>query len=304
MEDTAVHTVLITGISGSIGQYISTYLSQKGFIVKGLTQSKKHLSESVFYWNVNEQLIDKRALKNVDCLIHLAGANVADSRWSPARKKEIVDSRVNSSLFLARTFKETNTKLKVLIGTSGTGYYGSITSQRIFKEVDEAGVDFLGECCLLWEKSYQAFNEIADRIVILRLPTVLCKNDGALQKIVPIVKLGLASPIGSGNQYMPLVCMDDLMNLYEFIILNPQLQGTFNANSPCHVTNKQLMVGIAKVLHKPFIMPAVPAFLLKVIYGEFASVLLEGSRVSSNKLINSGFTFSHNTLESMLKSVL
>ena len=120
---------------------------------------------------------------------------------------------------------------------------------------------------------------------------------------MPIVKLGLASPLGSGNQYIPLVSMDDLLNLYEFIILNPQLTGTFNANAPCHVTNKQLMFGLAKILDKPFIMPAVPAFILKIIYGEFASVLLEGSRVSSNKLIDSGFTFSHDKLESMLESV-
>jgi uncharacterized protein len=304
MEDTAVHTVLITGYSGLIGQYISTYLSQKGFIVKGLTQNKKQLSESVFYWNVNEQLIDKRALENVDCIIHLAGLNIAGKRWTSKRKKDIIDSRVNSSLFLARVLKETNIKLKALIGTSATGYYGSITSQKIFREEDDAGMDFLGECCLLWEKSYHAFNEIADRIVILRLPTVLSKNDGALQKIVPIVKRGLASPLGSGNQYMPLVCMNDLMNLYEFILSNPQLAGIYNANAPCHVTNKQLMVGMASVLHKPFIMPAVPTFFLKVIYGEFASVLIEGSRVSSSKLIDSGFKFSHATLESMLKSVL
>ena len=304
MKNTTSHTVLITGYSGLIAKQISTYLVQKGFIVKGLTQNKKQLSESVFYWNVNEQLIDKRALENVDYIIHLAGAGIADKRWTTKRKKEIIDSRVNSSLFLAKSLKETNTKIKALIGTSAIGYYGAVTSDKIFTEADDSGIDFLGTCCLQWEKSYQAFNELTDRMVILRLPTVLSKNGGALQKIVPIVKLGLASPLGNGRQYMPIVSMDDLVKLYEFVLKNTHIEGTFNANAPCDITNKELMMGLATSLHKPFFMPSVPAFILKALYGELACVLLKGSRVSSDKLTREGFIFSHTTLESILKSVL
>lgn len=304
MKNTSDHTVLITGYSGLIAKHVSTYLVQKGFIVKGLTQNKTQLSESIFYWNVKEQLIDKRALENIDYIIHLAGAGIADKRWTTKRKKEIIDSRINSALFLAKSLKETNTKIKALIGTSAVGYYGAVTDEKIFTETDDSGIDFLGTCCLKWEKSYQAFSELTDRMVILRLPTVLSKNGGALQKIVPIVNLGLASALGNGKQYMPIVCMADLVKLYEFALINTDIEGTYNANAPCDITNKELMMGLADILHKPFFMPSVPAFVLKAIYGELACVLLKGSRVSSNKLAKEGFTFSHTTLESMLKSVL
>ncbi len=302
MKASTIHTVLITGYSGLLARHISTYLSKKGFLIKGLTQNKKHLSESVFYWNVNEKQIDKRAIENIDYIIHLAGTGIVDKRWNTKRKKEIIDSRVNSSLFLAQSLKEKNTKIKALIGTSAIGYYGAITSEKVFTEKDNAGKDFLGECCFQWEKSYQAFNEFTDRVIILRLPTVLSKDGGALQKITPIVKLGLASPLGSGKQYMPIVGIDDLVRLYEFTIRNTDLEGTFNANSPYDITNKDLMIGLANILNKPFFMPSVPSFILKAIYGELACVLLEGSRVSSDKIRNEGFTFTHTSLESMLQN--
>ncbi len=299
-----VDTVLITGYSGLVANHLSNHLIKEGFIVKGLTQNKAQLSQSVFYWNVNKQIIDERALENVNYVIHLAGAGIADKRWTVERKKEIIDSRVQSTLFLAQSFNKANIKIKALIGTSAIGYYGAVTSEKTFTENDPAGKDFISNCCVQWEKSYQAFKHLTDRIVILRLPTVLSENGGALQKILPIVKLGLASPIGNGKQFMPLICMDDLVKLYEFAITSHDLYGTFNANAPLSVTNKDFMTGLAKALHKPYFMPNTPSIILKALYGELACVLLYGSRVNSSKILSAGFSFSYPTLDDMLKRIL
>ena len=298
------HTVLITGYSGLIAKHLSNHLTREGFIVKGLTQNKAQLSQSVFYWNVSEKIIDEHALENVDYVIHLAGSGIADKRWTIERKKEIIESRVQSTLFLAQSFRKANLKIKALIGTSAIGYYGAISSEKIFTENDAAGNDFISDCCVQWEKSYQAFNYLTDRTVILRLPTVLSETGGALHKILPFVKFGLASPIGSGKQFMPLICIEDLVKLYEFAITSHDLYGTFNANAPLSVTNKDFMSGLAKALNKSFFLPNTPSIILKLLYGELACVLLYGSRVNSSKIITAGFSFSYPTLDGMLRRIL
>ena len=271
-------------------------------MVKGLTQNKQQLSSTVFYWNIKQNYIDPKVFDNLDYVIHLAGSGIADKRWTDARKKEIVDSRVESTLFLAESLRQSQVKIKALVGASAIGYYGTVTTDKIFSENDLPATDFLGDCCRQWENAYNEFNEVADRTVILRLSTVIAKDGGALQKIIPLVKAGISSPLGSGSQYMPLIHIDDLCRMFEFA-LQSNCNGAYNAACPQHINNRQLMKSLAQALHKPFFLPAVPAFMMHLVYGELAALLLQGSRVSADKITGEGFTFTYPNLKKICKEL-
>ncbi|MEO8759434.1 MAG: TIGR01777 family oxidoreductase [Bacteroidia bacterium] len=290
-------TILITGYGGFVAKHLSAHLVKHGYLVKGLSHNKTKLSKNVFYWNVEENYIDEKSLENVDYLIHLAGAGIADKRWTDKRKKEIIDSRVKSAELLASTLRHKNIKLKGLIGISAIGYYGAVTTDKIFTETDLPGTDFLAECCVKWENAYNLFNDVVERKTILRLGTVVGKDGGALKKLMPLTNFGLASSLGSGKQIMPFINVKDLSALVEFCIAKQNINGIFNAVAPQQPNNNEFMKTLASSLHKPFIMPAVPAFLMKLILGEMAVMLLEGSRVSNDKIIAEGFTFSSPTIK-------
>jgi len=290
-------TILITGYGGFLAKHVSQYLLQQGYIVKGLSHNKKKQVNNVFYWNITENYIDERAFESVDYIIHLAGAGIADKRWTTKRKKEIIDSRVKSAELLATTLKKKNIQLKGLIGVSAIGYYGAITSDKPFTETDLPGNDFLADCCVQWENSYNLFTEVAERKIILRLGTVISKDGGALKRLIPLTNLGLASPLGNGKQNMPFIHIKDLVALFGFCISTSTMAGIYNAVATEQVNNKAFMRELAASFHKAFVVPAVPAFMLKIILGEMAVMLLQGSEISNEKLLKTGFTFSFPTIE-------
>ncbi len=290
-------TILITGYGGFLARHVSKHLLQQGYLVKGLSHNKQKKSSNIYYWNVEENKIDEQALENVDYIVHLAGAGIADKRWTDKRKQEIIDSRVKSATLLATTLKKRNQKIKGLIGVSGVGYYGAVTNDKIFTENDFPGNDFLADCCVQWENSYNQFADIAERTAILRLGIVIGKDGGALKKLIPTTNLGLASPLGNGKQYMPFIHVKDLCALFRFCLANKNINGIFNAVASEKITNKQFMKHLATSLHKPFLIPGIPKFLLKLILGEMAVMLLEGSQVSNEKIISMGFQFSFPTIE-------
>jgi len=290
-------TILITGYGGFVAKHVSTYLLQQGYLVKGLSHNKKKQSAAVFYWNTAENYIDEKALQNVDYIIHLAGAGIADKRWTDKRKKEIIDSRVKSAELLASTLTKNKIKLKGLIGISAIGYYGAFTSDKVFTETDLPGNDFLADCCVQWENTYKLFDEVVERKTILRLGTVIGKDGGALKKLMPLVAFCLASPLGTGKQIMPFIHVKDLCALLGFCIKNENINGIFNAVAAEQPSNKAFMKTLAESLHKPFIMPAVPAFLLKLILGEMSVILLQGSKVSNEKITTPGFNFAFPTIK-------
>lgn len=296
-------TVLITGASGAIARALSKKL-ENNYSIRFLTRKKE--AENEFEWDLETLIIDEKAFENVSHIIHLAGANISEKRWTEDRKEELISSRVDSAKLILNTLKKKNLKLKSFISASGINYYGTKTTNKIFTENDAPGNDFLSEVVVVWEKAADEFkeNDIAERVVKIRTAVVFSKKDGALAKMMTPIKFGVGSPIGSGKQYMPWIHIDDICSIYEFALKNSEIEGAFNATAPQHTTNENLTKYIAKILKKPLFMPNVPSFILKLIFGELSSVLLEGSRASSEKIQKAGFEFKFPDLEVALEDLL
>ncbi len=292
-------SILVTGGTGLIGSNLCKILKSKGHTVSILSRSKAK-KPNVFNWNIEENYIDKEAVINSDYIIHLAGAGIADKRWTSERKKVLIDSRVKSTNLLFQKVTALNPKLKGFISASGVGYYGALTSEKIFDEQSAPSNDFLSEICILWEKEATKFNSLNIRTVIFRTGVVFSKQGGALEKILKPVKLNVGAALGTGKQYMPWIAIEDLCNMYVSAIENTELNGIYNAVAPEHITNKELTESIAKTLKKPLWLPNVPSFILKIILGELAAILLEGSRVSCEKIINTGFNFKYPSVKNYL----
>lgn len=295
--------VLITGANGATAKSLAKKLD-KDFTLRFLT--RKRTNDNEFEWNIAQQTIDEKALENVSHVIHLAGANISEKRWTEDRKKEIITSRVDSAELILKTLKNKNIKLKSFISASAVGYYGAKTVEKIFVESDEKGNDFLSEVVYLWENAADEFskNNIAERVVKLRTGVVLSASEGALEKITFPIKLGLGSPVGSGKQYLPWIHIDDLCSMYEQALKSENLRGTYNACAPEHITNEFFTKKLAKVLKKPLIMPKIPETIMKLVFGEMASILLEGSRCSPEKIMQTGFVFEYPDLEYALENLL
>jgi uncharacterized protein (TIGR01777 family) len=295
--------VLITGAGGMIAKKLSKKL-EKEYTVRFLTRKKKH--DNDFEWDIKNGIIDESALDNVSHIIHLAGANISEKRWTKERKRELISSRVDSAGLLLKTVKKKKVKLKSFISASGINYYGTVTTEKIYSENDPPGNDFLSEVVVLWERAADDFKEqnLAERVVKIRTAVVLSREDGALKKMVPTIQYGIGSPLGSGKQYMPWIHIEDICSIYEASLKDPAIDGAYNAVSPQHTTNENLTRKIAEVLHKPLFMPHVPAFVLKLIFGELADALLEGSRASSQKIQETGFKFKFPDLKMALEDLL
>ena len=294
--------VLITGGSGFIGEQLSKYLSQHGYNVAILSRTNLP-HHNYYYWNIDKDYIDNEAITNALAIIHLAGAGIAEKRWTKTRKKVILTSRVDTTKFLFKKVKELNPKLKTFITASGVGYYGATTSKKIYCENDNPGTDFLALVCKLWENESLKFNDLGIRTVIFRTGIVLAANGGALTKITAPIKKGVGAALGTGKQYVPWIHIDDLCNLYIEAISNKNYEGVFNAVAPEHITNKSLTKKLGEVLHKKIWLPNIPIFILKILLGKMAIILLEGSRISSKKIEKIGFKFSFNSLNTALYNI-
>jgi uncharacterized protein (TIGR01777 family) len=295
--------ILISGGSGLIGSALTKLLLANGHEVNHLSRSK--LSENgipTFVWDVEKGEIDDAAFEGVEAIIHLAGAGIADGRWTEQRKKIIIDSRVESANLLYQKAKELNTPLKVFVSASGISYYGMDTTEKIYSETDPPSDDFIGTCCVLWEKAADQFSDLA-RVVKFRTGIVLAANGGALEKIAQPVKLGFGAPLGSGEQWVPYIHIDDLCAMYRAAIENENYHGVYNAVNGDHVTNGDLTKETAKALKKPLWLPNVPSFVLKAAFGEMGRLILEGSRASAKKIQSVGFQFKYNTLRDALRNI-
>jgi hypothetical protein len=296
-------SILITGGSGLIGQHLSKKLLEKGHTVAILSRQTSEMN-LVYKWDLATNFIEENAIKNCDYIIHLAGAGIADMRWTEQRKKVLVNSRVDSAQLLFNKVKTLNPTIKGFISASGIGYYGAKTTHKVYDENSPAGNDFLAEICKKWEKAALNFKTINIRTVIFRTGIVLTPKGGALEKIAFPIKYGLGAALGSGKQYMPWIHINDLCNLYIAAIEHDNYNGIYNAVAPEHCTNKSFSASIATILKKPFFLPNIPSFVLKLIMGEVACILLEGSKIASTKIINNGFKFQFNKLNAALEHLL
>ena len=305
-------TVLITGGTGLIGKALSKLLLEKGYDVIFLTRnaekqrSKPDNRISYASWDIKKKIIDVGAIRKADYIIHLAGAGVADKRWTTARKKEILDSRTKSSALIIKTLKDNDNKVKAVVSASGIGWYGPDTAPGTrFKEEDPAHIDFLGQTCLHWEQSIQPVTEMGKRLVILRTGIVLSKDGGALPEFKMPIRFAVAAILGNGKQIVSWIHIDDLCRIYLNAIENENLIGVYNAVAPQPLSNKDFTVQLAKAMNGNLFIPVpVPSFVLKIVLGEMSLEVLKSATVSAEKILQAGFVFKYPGVEKALASLL
>ncbi len=297
--------VLVTGGTGLVGRHLCKKLRMKGYDISVLGRNRvieEGIASYTWDWTKNE--IEKEAIYSADYIVHLAGANIADKKWTKDRQREIIDSRIKTGQLIFDVVIKEQNRLNAFISASAIGYYGAITSDRIFSETDPPADDFLGQTCKRWEDMADQFAKSGIRTVKIRTGVVLTKRGGALAKMITPVKMGVGSAIGTGKQYLPWIHIDDLCDIYIKAIEDSQMNGAFNAVAPDHKTNKEFTRTLAQVLKKPFSFPSVPGITLKLIFGKMSEILLKGSRVSSKKLESTGYRFAFPSLEAALNDLL
>ncbi len=300
-----METILITGGTGLVGSHLCKRLLEKGYYVNILGRNSKPDADTpVYAWDIDKNEIESAAIESADFIIHLAGANIGDQRWSNNRKKLIVDSRVKTGGLIFEKTKEIKNKIKVFVTASAIGYYGTITSDKIFRETDPPANDFLGQTCQLWEQSADRFKELGIRTVKIRTGVVLTREGGALSKMITPIKIGLGSAIGNGQQYLPWIHIDDLCGIYIKAIEDIHMKGAYNAVAPEYISNRDFNAVIASVLKKPFWFPDIPAIALKILFGEMSGLLLCGSRISAEKIMEEEYNFKFATLQIALNDLL
>ncbi len=297
-------TILIAGGTGYIGKALTKLLESRGYLVKLLsTNREKTDGIKCFYWQPKAKAIDNDVWAGVTAIVNLAGENIGKKRWTDLRKKEIIESRTESTNFLFQEIRNHQIPIEVYISASATGYYGAITSDKIYTEDDAAFHDFLGETCRLWENAAKSFGRAGIRTVKIRTGVVISKHSEALAKMRLPVKLGIGSPLGSGNQIIPWIHLDDLCNIYLKALADENMHGVYNAVSPDYKTNKEFTKELANALRKPFFFPAIPAPILRLLLGEMSDLVLEGSKIQPKRLQESKFKFRYENLKTAFKEI-
>lgn len=297
--------ILITGGKGLIGSALSNALVSMNYDVAILTRKPDNKSEvKQYFWDPAKAEIDEDALKDLDCIIHLAGANIAEQRWTKKRKQEIYSSRVESAQFLYQKVKELKIPLKSFISSSAIGWYGAITNDDIYTEDTSAANDFLGQLCKQWEAVADQFADLGCLVSKVRTGIVLSSEGGALPKMTKPIIWGQGAPLGSGKQYMPCIHIDDLCTIYIQLLEGVLPAGVYNAVAPESVTNEDLIRLLAQALDKPLWMPNIPSWALYMLLGKMSALVLNGSRVSADKLCQNSFEFKYPTIRRAIASII
>jgi len=301
----AGHHVLITGGSGIIGRYLTSLLLENGYKVSHLSRKQDQFGRvRVFRWDPEKGILDPFVLDGVDYIIHLAGANIGDKRWTRKRKEEIVKSRIDSALLLHKVVTDNKIPLKAFISASGTGYYGAFTSERILTEDDLPGDDFLADTCRRWEETACSFSNSGIRTVRIRTAVVLEKDADILAKLLLPARFGLFPEPGGGGQYMPWIHISDLCNIYLKAIQDDTMNGAYNASSPGHATQSEFVRILSGVINKKGLFLPVPGFFLRAALGSMAGMVLNGARVAPEKILNAGYRFKFDNLHNALIDIL
>jgi uncharacterized protein len=302
-------TVLITGGTGLIGNALTSLLVSKGYKVIILSRSQKSSDNpavSYAQWDVEKGTIDIAAIQEADYIIHLAGAGVADKRWTKKRKQEIVESRIKSGALLVKALKENENKVKAFISSSAIGWYGpdnDLSLKNGFKEDAPAHNDFLGNTCVQWEQSTKAIESVGKRSVYVRTGIVLSNEGGALKEFKTPMKFGIAAILGGGKQIISWVHIEDICRMYIYAIEN-EISGVFNGVAPKPVSNKILTLELAKRIRGKFFIPIhVPSFILKIVLGEMSVEVLKSATVNDDKIRNTGFKFLYPSLDAALNEL-
>ena len=297
--------VVISGGSGLIGSALARSLDADGHRVVRLTRPQSTAQPGpTIAWDPRAGTIDASALEGTDAVVNLAGAGIGDKKWTPARKQEVLDSRLRATGLLARTVAGLADPPTVFVSGSAVGYYGNRGDERLTEE-SAPGDDFLAEVCIQWEDAARPAAEAGLRVVWIRTGLVLDAHDGVLHRLLLPFKLGLGGRAGSGQQYRSWISLADEVSAIRRIIDDASLGGPIDVTAPNPVTDAEFAATLARVLHRPAVLPT-PMLPLKVVYGGelVQHLLLDGQRVFPEKLLASGFTFAHPELETALRAVL
>ncbi len=303
-----MQTVLISGGTGMVGRQLTKHLLKKGYQVIILTRKIPFLKDanpniSYALWNLADQTIDSEAVQKASYLIHLAGAGVVDKKWTKVYKDEIANSRTQSSALIIKALSNHTHSIKTIISASAIGWYGEDPSPNAkgFVEIDLAAKGFLGETCKKWEQSIEPVEKMGIRLVKLRIGIVLSNDGGALAEFKKPIQFGVAGILGTGNQMVSWIHIDDLCRLFIEGIENEQLAGTYNAVAPLPVSNKELTIELAHQIKGKFYIPLhVPKFILKIMMGERSIEILKSTTVNCEKIKKTGFTFLYPSIEAAL----
>lgn len=294
--------VLIAGASGLIGRALTPFLQTQGHSVVRLVRRAPGDADEVF-WNPAGGEIDVAALEGVDAIINLSGENVGGGRWTAARREAITRSRLDATKTLVGAVQKLRRKPSVWVNASAVGFYGE-RGDEVLTEASEGGRGFLPDVCRAWETQAEEAGRVGLRTVLLRFGVVLTPAGGALGKLLPVFRAGLGGRIGSGRQWMSWIGIDDAIGAIYHAIVEARCVGPVNVVAPEAVTNAAFVSTLARVLHRPAVLP-VPAGVLRAVLGEMAdATLLASTRAVPQKLLASGFEFRAATLEEALRQVL
>lgn len=294
--------ILISGGSGLVGSALSQLLTTKGYIVSHLSRTPREGAYTTYRWDPDKGEIDAGAIEEADAIVHLAGAGVADERWNATRKKVIYDSRVKSTALLREKVLSLHPKLSYFLSASAIGYYGTDSGGALMEEDSPKGEGFLADVTDHWEQATEGLEEASISCGKLRIGIVLSRAGGALPEIAKPIKNFAGAALGSGQQYMSWIHIEDLCQLICFM-LEKRHSGTLNGVAPTPETNAAFTKKLAAQLKKPLVLPNVPKFALQLLVGEMADVLVGGNRVSSKRAEKLGFNFKYLTLEEALKAL-
>ncbi|GAB2678565.1 TIGR01777 family oxidoreductase [Flavihumibacter cheonanensis] len=305
-------TILITGGTGMIGRALTAALLEAGHRViiftRNPAQYKATGNCSYAAWDPAKGTIDEAAIQSGHAILHLAGAGVADKRWSEKRKKEIRDSRVQGGELLCKALSTISNEISVVVSASAIGWYGpdpQVPNPKPFEETAPAHDDFLGPTCEAWEQSLAPLTAMGKRVVFLRTGIVLATQGGALAEFMKPVKFGIAAILSNGKQMISWLHIQDMVRMYLEAMENEQWQGAYNAVAPHPISNKELVLELAKKMRgKAFIPIHVPGIFLKIGLGEMSVEVLKSTTVSADKIRKAGFQFAFPTIEAALQQLL
>lgn len=294
-------TVLITGGTGMVGTRLRQRMSARGIKSLVLTRDKELASSSDehLYWNVKDGVISDD-INSVTHVVNLVGSGIADGRWTDERKRSIMDSRTKTTGFLINALRKSGVHLKSFISASAIGYYGDGGDKVLYEDSGVVTDEFLSQVCAAWEGAAQEAQDISERLVILRIATVLSRQGGALAKMDATIPYGIANYLGSGRQYFSWIHIDDLCDLIIEGIVNSDYNGIYNACAPEEMTNKDFTIELRDAFNKKALLLPAPAFGIKLAFGEMSRVVLNSSRVSAQKLLDAGFQFEYRTADRAL----
>jgi uncharacterized protein len=297
--------VAVTGATGRIGTRLVSVMRERGDDVCVLTRNparaRDGLGVEAVAWRPEDEPAPAGALAGRDSVVHLAGEDVAQ-RWTDAAKRRIRSSRELGTRNLVAGIRAADPRPGALVSASAVGWYGAHGDE----EVDEgtpAARDFLGEVCAIWEREAAAAEELGVRVVRVRTGIVLDRHGGALEKMLPFFRLGVGGPVAGGGQWMPWIHLDDLVSIYVRALDDPTWSGPVNGTAPEPATNKEFSRALGRALHRPAFAP-VPAFAVRVLYGEMADIVVHGQRAVPARTQALGYEFRHPRLDEALRDAL